>query len=106
MGHALFNLKDEYLREGGFGFSGQPNCAPDKMTAQKWWGDLEGQGEGDLKVGYFYGCGSSKEYVRPTNNSVMRYHSLTLEFGPVNERHARKILERYIWLNKIGSWNE
>jgi len=47
LGHALFNLPDEYVGEQ-LGFDGRenlsswPSCAEDKAEADEWWGDLIG----------------------------------------------------------------
>ncbi|MGI9613560.1 MAG: hypothetical protein ACR2QO_11655, partial [Acidimicrobiales bacterium] len=47
LGHALFNLSDEYVgRVSGFDgrtdLSSWPTCAEDDAEAASWWGDLEG----------------------------------------------------------------
>jgi hypothetical protein len=47
LGHALFNLADEYVGEV-YGFDGRidlsswPSCAGDVEEADEWWGDVEG----------------------------------------------------------------
>ena len=47
LGHALFNLADEYVGEV-YGFDGRsdlsswPTCAEDVEEAEAWWGDVEG----------------------------------------------------------------
>ena len=113
-GHALFDLRDEYV-EGDRGVThGYPNCAPDLVTAQSWWGALEG--EIDPFV-YTYvaalelysvwvdpllaervevrfetgGCYSdSDDAVRPTADSLM--NSGIPVFGTVNRRRVEEIL--------------
>jgi len=47
LGHAMFNLPDEYVGER-LGFDGRedlsswPSCAEDAAEAEEWWGDLDG----------------------------------------------------------------
>lgn len=44
LGHAMFNLADEYSeRNNAEPLIAYPNCALDTATARAWWGDLEGQ---------------------------------------------------------------
>lgn len=97
LGHA-FGLKDEELFVIAKAHSAAhqpdgPNCAPDRLTAERWWGDLAGQ---DPRVGYFPMCASKKEYVKPTEGSIMNLGDLSKfvsDYGPVSERYLRKILD-------------
>jgi hypothetical protein len=97
LGHA-FGLKDEEVIVIAKAHSAPhrpdgPNCAPDRETAERWWGDLAGQ---DSRVGYFSGCASKKEYVKPTEGSLMNLGDLSKfvpDYGPVSERYLRKILD-------------
>ncbi len=97
MGHA-FGLKDEEVfviakADSAAHKPDGPNCAPNKETAEKWWGDLVGK---DAKVGYFPGCASKAEYIKPTKGSLMNLNELeflTDSYGPVSERYLRKILD-------------
>ncbi len=95
LGHAAFELKDEYVYEPDGDHHGKPNCAPDVETAKEWWGDLESEG-----AGYFQGCAYIKENVRPTEVSVMTTLDETLEFGPVNERTIESVF--YLLRNDRG----
>ncbi|MBI4019968.1 MAG: transglycosylase SLT domain-containing protein [Candidatus Aenigmarchaeota archaeon] len=97
LGHAAFGLADEYANTGILSSDNprRPNCAPDRATAASWWGYLVGQGEGDLKVGYFDGCSFTEDNVKPTKNSVMNDHLLTDSFGPVNEVQIGNTILKY-----------
>ena len=98
MGHA-FGLKDEELyvlaQAGGSPHTPDgPNCAPDKKTAKKMWGDLV-----ELfpeTIGYFKGCCGNEEYIKPTKVSIMNLNNATeisYEYGPVSEIYLMKVLE-------------
>jgi len=106
LGH-VFGLLDEYTVEGWTNSPGHPNCAPDIVNAKKWWGDLESEG-----AGYHQGCSYVMKNIRPTYLSIMRSRfsveealsqgytideiiGMAQEFGPVNERHIRKQLEKF-----------
>lgn len=92
-GHSFGKLMDEYTEEGKRSYPNQPNCAPNESTASSWWGDLTQQYS---FVGYFPGCSYTENNIRPTENSIMRTHTdLSVDYGPVNERQLRKILEGY-----------
>ncbi len=105
-GHA-FGLKDEELFAIAKAGSPDtkpdgPNCAPDKATAKDWWGDLVASSTG---VGYFKGCVGNKEYIKPTDGSLMNMNELsklTFSYGPVSERYLRKILD-YCFSNKAST---
>lgn len=99
LGHA-FGLKDEEIfviaksdvPDSAPHLPDGPNCAPDRRTAEQWWGDLAGQ---DSRVGYFKGCAANREYVRPTKSSLMNLNDLSAfvpDYGPVSERYLRKVL--------------
>lgn len=95
-GHSFGGLRDEYIQPERADLTGPPNCAPDLENAEEWWGDLVGQGEGELEVGYFYGCSYSEENIRPTNKSLMGISSSPFyDFGIVNERHLQNLLDLY-----------
>ncbi len=98
MGHA-FGLKDEELyvlaKAGGAPHTPDgPNCAPDKETAEKMWGDLV-----ELfpeTIGYFKGCCGNEEYIKPTEVSVMNLNNATeisYQYGLVSEIYLMKVLE-------------
>lgn len=108
LGHAIGGLADEYTEEGRGSYPNLVNCAAHYTIAKVLWGDLEGK-DG---VGYFTdaddiltspfvkrnpegGCSYMKTNVRPTLNSLMRDHTQTNSFGPVNERELRKKLGEY-----------
>lgn len=104
LGHA-FGLKDEeyFVLAKAHSAAHQPdgpNCAPDRETAKKWWGDLAGR---DPAVGYFRECAANKDYIRPTKGSLMNLGDLSSfvpEYGPVSERYLRKILQ-YCFSEKL-----
>lgn len=86
----LYGIADEYTKEGGSDHPHEPNCAPDKKTAQVWWGDLVGQ----ENVRFHAGCSYTEDNVRPTRNGLMRYHWLPdAHLGQVNERHIQKFFD-------------
>jgi len=118
LGHALFDLRDEYTLFSRDIQHGYPNCAPDLDIAESWWGDLvgevdpfldeyvavmEGHGqwvpdrselEASLTVGYewggCYGEQGGDGAVRPTGESIM--HGQTPVFGSVNRRRVEEIM--------------
>lgn len=103
-GHA-FGLKDEEIHiiakaESAVMLPDGPNCAPDKETAEKWWGDLVGT---DQRVGYYEGCSGKQEYIRPTEHSLMNlgdFSPADIDYGPVSERYLRKMLD-YCFSDKL-----
>ncbi len=95
LGHSFGGLRDEYTQINGTSAPGYPNCAPSLEKAQEWWGDLVGQGEAQLKVGYFKGCSYNNSNYRPTNSSIMRGSVVDLDYGPVNERRLSERLAEY-----------
>lgn len=96
LGHA-FGLKDEELfviakADSEAHEPNGPNCAPDRQTAKKWWGDLVGQRD----VGYFFGCAANEEFIKPTTSSIMNLNDLSNfvpDYGPVSERYLQKVLD-------------
>ncbi|MCP3682822.1 MAG: hypothetical protein GY861_09050 [bacterium] len=91
-GHSFGGLADEYV-EGNADRSHKPNCAPDRATAEKWWGDLARKNE---RIDYFEGCSYIMSNIRPTKNSIMRNQwDLSCDFEEVNERHLLGLLEAY-----------
>lgn len=94
-GHSFGDLKDEYYSADGKSSSGYPNCAPDQQTAEQWWGDLVGQGEGSLQIGYFHGCSYSPDNFRPSNSSLMKSTSPNEEFNLVCKRNLQKKLDLF-----------
>ena len=115
-GHALFDLRDEYVEFGRGVTFGYPNCAPDLETARQWWGDLEGSVdpfveeyaaalaqlglwfpdwvEADLTTGFDdrSGCYTVDDSVavRPTADSIM--NSGIPICGSVNRRQVEAVL--------------
>lgn len=120
-GHALFDLRDEYVEPDRGVTYGYPNCAPDEATAREWWGDLAGSVdpfydeyaalldsfglEPDallrerLTVGFVTGgCYSpGDDAVRPTTDSMM--NSEIPVFGSVNRRRVEEVLS--LWSGRI-----
>ena len=121
LGHALFNLADEYVGEE-FGFDGRadlsswPTCAEDPQEAEDWWGDLTGDLDDmldiwdeemdeagfplgdlpawkeDITVGAVDGgCYDVPGSVRATWDSLMNRNFPVL--GSVNRRWAEQILD-------------
>lgn len=114
-GHALFDLRDEYV-EPEFGVThGYPNCAPDQATAEAWWGGMVGDIDpfvyeyvaalerysvwvdpfiaDRVAVGYEVGgCYSGgDDVVRPTVDSLMNSTEMPV-FGSVNRARVEEIL--------------
>ena len=98
LGHA-FGLKDEekfviakadskaHLPDG-------PNCAPDRETAEKWWGNLVSKYP--QRVHYFFTCAGSDKYIRATYSSLMNLNNsdnLVTDYGPVSEEYLSKLLK-------------
>ncbi len=110
LGHA-FGLKDEEKfviakAQGAPHLPDGPNCAPDKATAEKWWGDLAEQYPD--RVGYFNTCAGSDEYIRPTKSSLLNFGDMTdfiADYGPVSERYLSKIL-KYCFSNEYHGAGE
>ena len=89
LGHSL-GVHDECVDCQQLSPVGEPNCATNKEEAQKWWGDLVGKSP---EVNYIRGCCGNKNYIRPTIASLMNDPDKAEDFGLVNERYLRKILE-------------
>ena len=114
-GHALFDLRDEYVESSRGVTHGYPNCAPDQATAEAWWGDQIGTIDpfvdeylslsrhwsqwvdpelvSEITTGFLPGgCYSDREdaAVRPTGDSIM--NSGVPVFGAVNRQRAEQIL--------------
>lgn len=89
LGHSL-GLRDECVNCANSGIAGHPNCAVSKEQAVEWWGDLVDKGAG---VTYVAGCCGNENYIRPTFVSLMNDIDNAEDFGPVNERYLRSVLE-------------
>jgi hypothetical protein len=87
MGHSFFSLVDEYVEPKLGNHPRSPNCAPDRQTAERWWGNIPG-------TGYYSGCSYVDFNIRSTRSSVMRISAET-DFGPVNDRHIIQFMGRY-----------
>jgi len=95
-GHSFGDLADEYFGSGGVDNPHGGNCAGTIAEAKQLWGDLEGQGNGNMTVGYFKGCSYVDNNFRPTEDSLMRHsQNKDLTFGLVNERILTKKLDQY-----------
>lgn len=91
LGHSL-GLRDEGLEEEAELCSpGPPNCAPTKEEAEEWWGDMVKE---TTRVNYIKGCCGNKNYYRPTIASLMNDPDKAQDFGPVNERYLREVLQK------------
>jgi hypothetical protein len=89
LGHSL-GLRDECIDCQQLSSSGPPNCASNKQEAEEWWGELVGK---ESEVNYIAGCCGNKNYIRPTIGSLMNNPDNAEDFGPVNERYLKNILE-------------
>jgi len=89
LGHSL-GLRDECVNCQQLSSAGPPNCAATKEEAEEWWGELVGK---DSRINYISGCCGNKNYIRPTIASLMNDPDKAEDFGPVNERYLREILE-------------
>ena len=113
-GHALFDLRDEYVESDRGVTYGYPNCAPDEATAQDWWGSLAGEVDpfvdeyravldsygltmdpsfrDRVTVGFVSGgCYSERDdAIRPTIDSMM--NSEIPVFGSVNRHRVEEVL--------------
>lgn len=106
-GHS-FGLKDEekyvIAKAGGAPHTPDgPNCAPDKATAERWWGDLAQQYPEE--IGYFSTCAGNESYIRPTKSSLMNLGDEMDNFNPsyglVSEIYLAKILKYCFSSEKI-----
>lgn len=68
----------------------RPNCAPDKATAEKWWGSYTSS---DKKVGYNQGCAGDKRFYFPQTETVMSDNPQQAEYGVVSEDYLRGVLD-------------
>jgi hypothetical protein len=126
LGHALFDLRDEYEEADRGVTHGYPNCAPDRETAEEWWGDAVGEVDPwveeyveilerygqwvpetlteDVTVGFHeggcYGV-EPEDAVRPTADSMMK--SQLPVFGTVNRRRIEEILSEWTGLAPFTS---
>jgi len=115
-GHALFDLRDEYVEFGRITQYGYPNCAASASQAEEWWGDLVGETDpfvyeylddrsrfdlytpDDLieavtvanQVG---GCYGDVDVVRPTTDSIM--NSEVPVFGAVSRQRVEDLLGQF-----------
>lgn len=110
LGHT-FGLKDEekYVlakADGAPHTPDGPNCAPNKETAEKWWGDLTKKNQ---EVGYFNACCGNESYIKPTESSIMNLNSgfekFNMTYGPVSERYLKKVLD-YCFSDDRRSYSE
>lgn len=83
LGHSL-GLREENPGSSQPIIFGPPNCAPDKETAKKWWGDLAKEID---DVGYFKILSGNKTFIKPTRSSIMNNPFKSSRYGPVNERY-------------------
>ncbi len=82
-GHSL-GLREENSGSSHGIISGEPNCALDKETAIKWWGDIAQENSG---VDYFEVKTQNKTFIKPTLGSIMNNPFKSYGYGPVNERY-------------------
>jgi hypothetical protein len=97
LGHA-FGLKDEekyvIAKAGGAPHTPDgPNCAPDKATAEKWWGSIAKANPEN--IGYFNTCAGSDSYIKPTKSSLMNLADLdnfVPNYGAVSTLYLKKFM--------------
>jgi hypothetical protein len=107
LGHG-FGLRDEYAFQrpaGSVGNKaaaeapsssvayqpGRPNCAPDKATAQAWWGIyLSAKVPG---VGLQTGCAGKPQYYYPVQGTLMSDNPQQANYGIVSEDYIRGVLD-------------
>lgn len=99
LGHSL-GLRDEYKFDRNDNVSpervsdniayqaAQPNCAPDKETAQKWWKEYETAG----LITYENGCAGMERYVYPQKTTLMSVEPEPEAYGVVSEDYLRGTL--------------
>ena len=107
LGHSL-GLRDEYARQRPESAIGdvqaaqatssnvafqpaQPNCAPDKATAEKWWGNYVKAAVKD--VGYYNGCAGREDYYYPVQGTLMSDDPTVETYGRVSEDYLRNVLQ-------------
>lgn len=69
--------------------SGKPNCAPDKNTAEKWWG---GYSRFFNDVSYFQGCEGNTDAFYPIKNTLMSDDPILQSYGQISEDYLRGVL--------------
>ncbi|MEK7134463.1 MAG: hypothetical protein AAB819_01930 [Patescibacteria group bacterium] len=111
LGHA-FGLKDEEEHPIAKADSAAlvpdgPNCAPDKKTAESWWGSFVA--DKLPGVGYHKGCAGNPEYIKPTKTSLMNLGEFSpdtsADYGPVSEAYLSKILQ-YCFMEKSSKTSD
>lgn len=110
LGHG-FGLKDEEIyviaKAGGAPHTPDgPNCAPDVATAKEWWGDLAAKYP--EVVGNFKGCAGNKDYIKPTESSIMNLNTgnaVMYSYGPVSEEYLKKVLN-YCYSDKSIKYSD
>lgn len=83
------SISEQEIAQKGFITSGFPNCAPGLDTAKKWWGGYVGAFP---EVGYFQGCGGSKEFYYPEKNTLMSSDPQKESYGRVSTDYLRGVL--------------
>lgn len=70
-------------------YNGRPNCAPNKETAEKWWGSYT---KIFPNIQYFQGCGGHKDYYYPQEGTLMSLDPKKETYGLVSEDYLRGVL--------------
>lgn len=101
LGHA-FGLRDEYAfeRSGNQNYeavsdniayqTAKPNCAPDRKTAEAWWGSYASALD---KVDYQQGCAGNKAFYYPQSDTLMSENPQDADYGKVSEDYLRGVLD-------------
>lgn len=101
IGHT-FGLRDEYAfeRSGSQNYeavsdnvayqAARPNCAPDRKTAETWWGSYA---KAIDKVDYQAGCAGNKTFYYPQSDTVMSANPQDADYGKVSEDYLRGALD-------------
>lgn len=101
LGHA-FGLRDEYAFERSDNQNyeavsdniayqtARPNCAPDRKTAEAWWGSYA---QAIDKVDYQQGCAGNNAFYYPQSDTLMSANPQDADYGKVSEDYLRGALD-------------
>jgi hypothetical protein len=105
-GHALGDLADEYVGKGKLSNTGI-NCGLPSIVKPKW----EDLGFIDLdltaKAKGWYGCGANcltncNSYIRPSENSLMRDHTIATSYNGVSQAVLKKEIDKYNVIARVS----
>lgn len=102
-GHSFGGLRDEYYEVNPAlnGLIGDPNCITKEEALVKWaaWPDIIADVNQEKWKGCGGICGSNcANLLRPTENSIMRYHGVEPSGTEFNEPSKKQLIDRiYAW---------